>query len=226
MIRNSNLKSYSKHMRKLIFLFFIIPITSMFGQDPRRFDEDIQRFNSMPVPEVDKLVVFTGSSSIRFWKEADTDCRNFTVVNTGFGGSQMSDLLYFIDETILRFNPTEVYIYEGDNDINAGKKPQDILETAIQVTEKILELNKEINIHFIGAKPSPSRWELEDKYIIFNKLLKYYCENHPQLFYIDVWNPMLDERGRPNPQIFVEDSLHMNRKGYLLWKEVICKETD
>ena len=138
----------------------------------------------------------------------------------------MSDLLYFLDQTVLRFQPTKIYIYEGDNDLSAGKEPKAILETAQKISHKILALNSDAKIHFISAKPSPSRWQLKDKYIEFNSLLKKYCDNHDQLFYVDVWNPMLGDNGRPIPHIFVSDSLHMNRKGYVLWKDIICKDAE
>jgi len=207
----------------LILLLLLIGTINLAGQDPCRFDQEISVFNDLPVGRGQELVVFTGSSSVRMWEFLDKDCDKKQVINTGFGGSHMSDLLFFLDQTILRFRPTEVYIYEGDNDISAEKNPKDIMETTKQVVHKLLALNPAINIHFICAKPSPSRWKYKSPYEAFNALLKDYTNRHPQLFYIDVWNPMLDDQGRPTSDIFIEDSLHMNRKGYLIWKEVICE---
>lgn len=209
-----------KIIATLIFTFLLTAGTS--AQDPHRFDEAIEKFAELAFPEGTELSVFTGSSSIRFWEDLEMDCEGAQVVNTGFGGSQMTDLLYFLDETVLRFNASKVYIYEGDNDIAEGKDPKDILKSSKEVTEKILEKKPDTKIYFISAKPSPSRWAYKEEYIAFNSLLKNYCENEPQLTFLDVWNPMLNDRGRPIPTIFVEDSLHMNRLGYLLWKEIIC----
>lgn len=215
-------------MRKplLILLLAIIIIANLNAQDPHRFDEDIEKFTEIAVPAGEELVIFTGSSSIRFWENLDNDCYEIQTINTGFGGSHMSDLLYFLDQTVLRFKPIKVYIYEGDNDVAAEKEPIAILETSKQITEKILASNADIEIHFISAKPSPSRWEYKDQYEEFNSLLKEYCDSHPQLFYVDVWNPMLDNNGRPSPNIFISDSLHMNRAGYILWKDIICKSSE
>jgi len=191
--------------------------------DPHRFDGEIKKIAALLVPEGDGLTVFTGSSSIRMWEGIEKDCSGVPVVNTGFGGSHMSDLLFFIEQTILRFQPDKVFIYEGDNDIAAQKSPNAILKTTKQVTNKILKSNPDITIHFISAKPSASRWQYKEQYIQFNTLLENYCDENPQLFYVDVWNKMLNESGRPNPNIFISDSLHMNRKGYLLWKDIVCK---
>ena len=138
----------------------------------------------------------------------------------------LSDLLYFIDETVLKFHPSEVNIYEGDNDIFSGKEPKSILETAEFITNKILALNPRTKIYFISAKPSPARWNFKSEYIAFNTLLMRYCESNDQLSYIDVWNPMLNQNMRPDPNIFIADSLHMNRQGYILWKDIICGSSD
>lgn len=211
---------------KLKWILILFITASMAAQNPHDFDKEIEKFNQISFTEGIDLTVFTGSSTIRLWKSLKEDCKQSKLVNTGFGGSQMSDLLYFIDQTVLRFKPKTVYIYEGDNDIAAGKKPDAIIKTAQQVVDKILSSDSETKIVFISAKPSPSRWSFKSEYLSFNALLKKYCESHEQLSYIDVWNPMLNDHGRPAPQIFVSDSLHMNRQGYLLWKGIICKSNN
>lgn len=190
--------------------------------DPHRFDKEIKKITTLPVPEGEGLTVFTGSSSIRMWDGIEKDCSGVPVVNTGFGGSHMSDLLFFIEQTVLRFQPDKVFVYEGDNDISAEKSPDDILKTTKQVVDKLLKSNPDMTIHFICAKPSASRWQYKEQYIQFNTLLENYCDENPQLFYVDVWEKMLGADGRPNPNIFIADSLHMNRKGYLLWKDIVC----
>jgi len=194
------------------------------AQDPHRFDEDMKKFNVMTEPE--DVVVFTGSSSIRFWDDLAIDCSDMQVINTGFGGSHMSDLLYFIDETVLRFKPSKVYIYEGDNDIAGDKRPRRVIRTTKKVTRKILASSPNTEIRYISAKPSPSRWAYKKQFKRFNALLKRYCNKQEQLDFIDVWNPMLAENGRPKPHIFIEDSLHMNRQGYLIWKDIICRDSE
>jgi lysophospholipase L1-like esterase len=38
--------------------------------------------------------------------------------------------------------------------------------------------------------------------------------------YADVWDPMLDDR-KVKQDIFIEDGLHMNDKGYDIWYNVL-----
>lgn len=212
-------------MKKHLLLFLVLyGCLSLHAQDPHRFDEDIQKFASIQVPTNQDIAVFTGSSSIRFWKDLESDCSQFYTINTGFGGSEMSDLLYFIEETVLRFQPKTIFLYEGDNDIVAGKSPKEIIATTKKVMDRIQEALPNATIYLISAKPSPSRWAFKKQYRKLNKKFKAYSNRHKMIYYIDVWNPMLDAQKRPKASIFVEDSLHINRKGYLIWKDQICNK--
>lgn len=229
MINNIHDMSSINSKITMLYLIFVTLIVMMSCRttlvpDPHRFDEDIDTFSDLMVKEGEDMSVFTGSSSIRFWEALDSDCSDMKVVNTGFGGSQMSDLLYFLDQTVLRFNPSRVYIYEGDNDIAAEQDPEDILNTARHITKRIWGANSRTEIYFISAKPSPARWSYKQQYLKFNALLKDYCNSNGKLHYIDVWDIMLDDEGRPLPEIFIADSLHMNRKGYDIWNDVICND--
>lgn len=169
-----------------------------------------------------KLILFTGSSSIRMWKDLKTDFANHNVVNRGFGGSDMADLLYYAKPLIINYKPVKVFIYEGDNDVNAGKTPGQVLAEA----EKLLtllraELPGRVKIIFISAKPSVARWHLKDKYESFNRQLKQWTSTKKNVLYADVWTPMLGENGDVRKDLFIGDNLHMNRAGYDIWKNVI-----
>ena len=191
------------------------------AQNPLRFQESIEVFKNMEIPE-GALTVITGSSSVRFWNSVDADCADEHIVNTGFGGSEASDLLYHLDAAVLRFRPKKVFIYEGDNDINSGKTPESTLKTMSQIVAKILTSLPNVEVFIIGAKPSPSRWQHQQRYLELNRLLATYCATMDQVNYIDVWFPMLNQNGKPKPEIFVADSLHMNSKGYEIWTKAIC----
>ena len=211
-------------IKSLLTLFIGLTALTLYAQDPHRFDTEIDSLKKLPVPQVENVAVFTGSSSIRLWENLANDCRNFKAINTGFGGSQTSDLLYFVDALVLRYQAPKVFIYEGDNDINAGKSPDVILSTMKKLVAKIHNEQPNTQIYLISAKPSLSRWSLKTQYERFNSLLNGYCQTAPWLHYIDVWQIMLDNKGQPKADIFIADSLHMNSKGYALWKDKICAE--
>ena len=175
-----------------------------------------------------KHIVFTGSSSIRMWKDLPVLFQNPKIINTGFGGSKASDLLYYLDELVLDFNPSKVIIYEGDNDISSGHKINFILKNIKSIIKKIEEKNKYVQIILISAKPSIMRWDLRKKYIQLNKKYKNLALKNNNIHFADTWSKMIDS-GELKTDIFIEDGLHLNVKGYKIWEKVlrpILKRTD
>lgn len=206
-------------MKKLtLFLYFVIPLTS-FAQDPARFDEEIRKFkDSTAIHDV----VFTGSSSVRLWNSLYGDFPEVDLINTGFGGSEMSDLLFFIDELIIKYEPRKIFIYEGDNDLNSGKTVDQVMQFTTRVLDEIFASSHDAQVYFISAKPSPSRFALKEKYEELNTRFQQLSAQRDQVEFVDVWTPMLNEKDIPIPSIFIEDQLHMNSEGYAIWKEVIA----
>ena len=189
--------------------------------DSSRFSEEIARFNTLEFDSQRERIVFTGSSSIRFWPKIQEYYPEHQIINTGFGGSQMSDLSHYLDETVLRFTPSKVFIYEGDNDI-AAKRP---LESIMYHTKKVVRtIEKKLpncKIILISPKPSIARWNLRDEYEKLNQAMEEYAGKKNNRSYANVWDIMLDDNGEVLKEIFIQDGLHMNRKGYELWDKVI-----
>ena len=104
-----------------------------------------------------KYILFTGSSSIVGWESLATDFPDKKVLNHAFGGSQTFEVLHFADRIITPYQPKQVVIYSGDNDIAAGKSPQTVLSDFEKLFEKIRKANKRTFVTFISIKPSPSR---------------------------------------------------------------------
>lgn len=165
-------------------------------------------------------IVFTGSSSIRLWEDLQTRFPEHQILNTGFGGSQSSDLEHYLNELILNYTPTKVFIYEGDNDISAKRKPKAVIGTMEGILEDLHQKRPEMEIVLISAKPSISRWHLKGRYKRLNKQLSKLASNTNSVEFADVWNIMLNKR-KLKTDLFIEDGLHMNVKGYDLWYEVI-----
>jgi len=203
----------------LLFCIYITPS----AQDPHRFDKEIKKFveDDLTINR-ENLIVFTGSSSIRFWSNLQSDFPDLNIINRGFGGSHMSDLLYFSDQLINQYKPKKVFIYEGDNDLSAKESQQDILKEAKELVDKIWQASPETKIYFIAAKPSVARWNLQEEYEKFNYALSLWTLLKPNIHFIDVWTPMLNEDGEVMPDLFIGDNLHMNAKGYEIWARVVA----
>jgi lysophospholipase L1-like esterase len=167
-----------------------------------------------------ETIVFTGSSSIRMWKNLESMFPDYQIINSGFGGSQSSDLFRYYNELILQYNPKKVFIYEGDNDIASKKKTKEIIATTREIIGKIRERNIGTQVVIIAAKPSIARWKLKRKYIRLNRAFEKLCKAENGLEFANVWDVMMDGR-KVRQDIFIGDGLHMNNKGYDLWYAVI-----
>lgn len=211
----------------LITILSLFTIYISFAQDdpdPLRFANQIQVFDSLDManPVAENCVLFLGSSSIRMWKTAESTFSEYNVINRGFGGSQHSDVLFYFSRLVLRYRPSKIVFYEGDNDIAAGNSPERILSDFKKVVGLVEEYLPETEIGFVAIKPSPKRWEMADKMIQSNNLIQTYCETNPKLTFIDVWPKMVNSKGAKQ-KLFLGDNLHMNEKGYKIWTKQVGK---
>ena len=168
------------------------------------------------------LAVFTGSSSVRLWASLSEDFPELTILNTGFGGSTYAELFHYRHELIGQYTPDMVIIYEGDNDVTGSDTVDEIFDKAQELYSYLAQELPETKVFILAAKPSPLRWNLKPLYDALNTHFADFALENDQFTYIDIWNPMLGENGKPLPSIFLPDSLHMNKAGYLIWKQTIA----
>jgi len=165
-------------------------------------------------------IVFTGSSSIKRWDSLAKDFPEHLVLNRGFGGSQLSDLIAYFDRVAVPGNPKQMVIYAGTNDLNAGESPEHVLGDLATLAGMMRVALPDTKVAFISAAPNPKRWEQREAQEQFNRWMAAYCERYGY-DYIDVWTPMMGADGMPSRDIYVADQLHMNAAGYVIWKAVV-----
>lgn len=208
----------------LVVLFILSSQATAQQQGPERWEETIQKFEKKDKemkPE-DGAILFVGSSSIAMWRDVGDYFPDEKVLNRGFGGSQFEDLLYYADRVIYPYRPSKIFVYEGDNDINAGDSAKSVLKEAKKLRKMIAKnLGKDIPVIFISPKPSVARWKLKAQYEEVNAVLKAYADKTPHTEYADVWTPALDENGMVFKHIFLKDNLHMNADGYIIWQKAL-----
>lgn len=202
---------------------FIAVIFSVNAQDPNRYNTQVEELVNREhhFDPAKQLVVFTGSSSIRMWKDVQDYFPGYNVINNGFGGSHFSDLLHFYNELILRPEPDILFIYEGDNDIANNKEPSAVFREAKELAKMIRKDLPETQIIFISAKPSIRRESFEQQYKQLNRKIKRYACCRKNIAFADVWSAMMADDGKVMRDLFLNDNLHMNKKGYDIWGEVI-----
>lgn len=191
---------------------------------PERFAAEIDGLtkNDTTNPPPRDGIVFVGSSSIKRWTTLAADFPGLPVINRGFGGSQLADSVHYADRVVIPYKPKTVVVYAGENDINAGKSPDAVHADFNAFRAKVHAALPQARILYIAMKPSPSRWKHRDALTRGNKLIADECARDRRLTFVDVWPAMLDSAGQPRPELFVKDMLHMNEKGYAIWKQVLA----
>lgn len=188
-----------------------------------RWEASIQRYEAGDAtnPPPRNAVLFVGSSTIGIWHSLQDDFPSIPVINRGFGGSHMADVLYYADRVILPYAPRQIVLYAGDNDLAAGKSPEQVFGDFTSLVAHVRAALPDVRIAVISIKPSPSRWHLEVSICKLNNLIRgvTLCDEH--LAYIDVFTPMLDADGKPREELFSEDGVHMNAQGYVLWRKIV-----
>lgn len=168
-------------------------------------------------------VLFIGSSSIRKWDTLSEDFPDHDVINRGFGGSKIPDAIHFFERIVRPYEPSTVVLYAGDNDIGGGHTPSQVFENFKMFADLLKKRLPKAKLVFIAIKPSIKRWNLAPKMKEANKMIKTYARKHRRVVFADVWNPMIGKDGKPRPDLFIEDGLHLNAAGYEIWKKVVSK---
>jgi len=215
-----------KYISVIILLLFLNSCKDKPEPVQYPFENEIQNYEAIDkkTPTPDNPILFVGSSSIRMWKTLEEDMAPLIVINRGFGGSQAHQVIHYLDRIVLPYNPKAIVVYEGDNDIASGKSPQQFVDECKKIVQLVHDELSNVPILFLSVKPSFSRIQFEPQRKLANQLLLEYCETGDLLKFIDVSATMFDESDQLKKDIFLEDQLHMNEKGYQLWIEIIKAE--
>jgi lysophospholipase L1-like esterase len=189
---------------------------------PTRFQDVIADFKAADAQAMPPkcAVLFTGSSSIRFWRTLEQDFPNRTVINRGFGGSTIAEVNGYFSRIVAPYKPSAIVFYAGENDINAGTSPVDAFtdfETFMKLKDRALGSTP---VWYISAKPSKLRTAQIPAQADLNARIKWLADQRNDLAYIDVVEAMLKPDGSPK-DIFVEDDLHMTPEGYAIWTPIV-----
>ena len=208
----------------LHLLALLLAATTALAQNKTNsFEKEILAFESgdKTNPPPKGAALFIGSSSIRLWKTLAKDLPEYRVINRGFGGSQVSDSIYFTDRIVLPYEPDVIVFYAGGNDINAKKSPETVAADFKTFVAGVRAKLPKTKIAYIAIAGNPARWAQVDQVRAANQMIRDFTATQDGLSFIDVFPHMMGDDGLPKPDIFVADKLHMNEQGYVIWKRVV-----
>lgn len=197
---------------------YVVAQTPAFYNDIQAFKK--QDSSSFPAKNA---ILFVGSSSFTKWKDVQDYFPHYKIINRGFGGSRLPDVIRYTNDIIIPYHAKQIVIYCGENDLASSDTV-----TAAQVLQRFKMLfsiirknNPAVPVAFVSLKPSPSRKQLWPKMVQANQLIKQYLSTKKKTAFIDVYSKMFNPDGTVMQDLFIEDNLHMNAKGYQIWQKTI-----
>jgi lysophospholipase L1-like esterase len=191
------------------------------AHDYARWEKEIAAMEAADAqaPPAKGGVLFIGSSTIRLWKTLAEDFPDHKVVNRGFGGSEITDSTHFADRLIFPFEPKQIFLRAGGNDIHNGRLPREVAADFAEFVRLVHERLPQAEILYIGLSPAPARWGEVDKGRELNRLIREQALEMPRVGFVDADEFTVDEEGRARTELFVEDRLHFSAEGYKLLAE-------
>lgn len=161
-------------------------------------------------------VLFIGSSTIRMWQSLASDFPKHSVINRGFGGSQIVDATHFAPRLVFPFAPRVIFFRSGGNDINAGKSPEQVFADYRAFVATIHAKLPETQIIYLGLCPTIARLKEVAKGNTLNGYIKDFSAKNPLLKYVDCADMTVGADGQPRAELFRPDKLHLSEAGYKL----------
>lgn len=208
-------------MKNILLAFLLLFSASVFAQNP--FEREIvayEKQDSISMPKKGQIL-FLGSSSFRLWKNFDVDMKGIPAFNRGFGGSTLKDALFYFDRMVVKYQPSWIFMYEGDNDIAKGESPEFIRDEFVEFSTRLKKVLPKTKLVFVAARPSLARTANLQKQRELNSLIQSVVKEQKGLFYLDMHNPFFNADGSLMQDIFVADKLHLNEKGYQIFADQI-----
>ena len=189
------------------------------------FENDVRELENRAKSDDSKSKhAFYGSSTIQMWNTLEEDFPQANVLNLGVRGYTLAASAWFFNRLILPFSPKSIVIYGGDNDLGQERHPEEAFLFFQQFVSLVRKHLGNIPIGVVSIKPSLARWNVNDRILATNELIKKETEkDDSELYFIDIYHLMLNEHNFPRAEYYKENGLHINRKGYDLWRDEILK---
>lgn len=213
------------NMKKSICILLAVCIATMAVAQQEPFYNDIRYFKHLDSAHFPgkKAVLFIGSSSFTKWTDVQEYFPSHHIINRGFGGSTLPDVIHYVNDIVFPYDPKQVVIYCGENDLASSDtvSAETVVTRFVTLFTMIRDRYKKASIVFVSMKPSPSREKLFPKMQVANTAIKAFLETQKRAAFVDVYPLMLDAEGKPRKELFINDMLHMNKNGYAIWQKAL-----
>lgn len=175
-------------------------------------------------------IVFYGDSITEMY-ELDKFYPDMPVVNAGHGGYLSRRLYEEVEEKLLVYNPTKVFMLMGTNDIAySNYTDEEIVENVKGIVNAIRKDRKNVKIYIESIYPVNEDINIDRNVMHIRKnsrvkginaLLKKYCKEE-NITYINLFDVLKEEDGTIDEDYTLE-GLHINENGYKIITDYLMK---
>jgi lysophospholipase L1-like esterase len=212
--------------RILIYsILLLVCLGNIQAQTAPPFWNDIVAFKKQDIlqPPPSFPILFVGSSSFTKWQDVNEYFPGYPILNRGFGGSTLMDVIRYAYDMILPYKPKQVVIYCGENDLafSDSISAKDVVLRFKTLFGIIRQNLPNTIISFVSIKPSPVRERIQGKVKVANNEIELFLETQKNTQFINIYDDMLDGNGKMREELYLGDRLHMKPEGYAIWKRII-----
>ena len=200
------------------------------ADDPRvaKWERDVAALEALDAREPDPpgAILFVGSSSIRLWDSIAADMAPWPVIRRGYGGARYADLCHFAPRLVARHDPRAIVVFSA-NDLADPAEAPPVEQVMLDVRATLAGIrgrHPHVPVFFIAVTPTEARWGMWPRIARLNAALEALTAEEPATFFIATAERFLGPAtGRPRPELFVPDRLHLSPAGYAAWAAAISE---
>lgn len=181
-------------------------------------------------PRVAGQTVFYGDSITEYFPLNPYMQELGTCYNCGIAGITSDILLKFIDEGVIKYQPKQVFIMIGTNDLGntVMASPRDIALNVKEMVEIIHYNLPDTLIHVMSCIPCLEEQTYKEtkqgirNHDVLKMIFKEYQKMIPYEYvhFINIYPSVCNKKGEPIQELY-KDGLHINEKGYQLVAQAI-----
>jgi lysophospholipase L1-like esterase len=201
-------------------------IAMMKSDDPLIWKDEMIRLTAKnkSIKGDTSAVLFVGSSSFRFWDHIEEDLAPVKVINNGFGGAKVPDVLHYKKELIYAYNPKKLVFFLGSNDISGAKNdksPEELYDLYAKLALDVHQKFPYCQIYILAITPTLARWDVWPEVKKANETIRSHSGRVDWVTFLDVGDSFISELGEPEWKYYKWDGTHLSRAGYDIWSKVL-----